>query len=184
MDFFADNIVKSIIGKIIENKGEIPTDEITWFSMTRQMFKNHGSDEVLNLIFNAIEEASDKQWFEHKYPKEEFEEKFTDIEVPNNPIKEGHYKKKISKEEFIPSYEVRIVHEKLTFKQLFDYYNIKYKGKIALCPFHNDKNKSLSFSEEKKLWNCFGCNSKGNLFKLVKMLEEKKNVLRSELTNK
>jgi hypothetical protein len=33
---------------------------------------------------------------------------------------------------------------------------------LALCPFHADKNPSLSISDEKGLYNCFACGASGN----------------------
>lgn len=36
----------------------------------------------------------------------------------------------------------------------------------VVCPFHPDKNPSLSLSDSKKVWNCFGCGACGNLFTL------------------
>jgi DNA primase catalytic core len=38
----------------------------------------------------------------------------------------------------------------------------------VVCPFHDDKNPSLSLSDSKKVWNCFGCGASGNLFGLEK----------------
>jgi CHC2 zinc finger len=40
----------------------------------------------------------------------------------------------------------------------------------VVCPFHDDKNPSLSLSDSKskKVWNCFGCGARGNLFGLEK----------------
>lgn len=34
---------------------------------------------------------------------------------------------------------------------------------FGLCPFHNDKNPSMSVNTEKKMFNCFSCNTKGNV---------------------
>ena len=34
---------------------------------------------------------------------------------------------------------------------------------FGLCPFHNDKNPSMSVNNEKKMFNCFSCNTKGNV---------------------
>lgn len=36
----------------------------------------------------------------------------------------------------------------------------EYKG---LCPFHNDKNPSLSINRDKQVFNCFGCGKKGSV---------------------
>jgi len=64
--------------------------------------------------------------------------------------------------------------ENLVFEKVFEKYNISYKGKMALCPFHADRNNSLSFSNEKGLWKCWGCNAKGDIITLIKMLKESK----------
>ena len=62
-----------------------------------------------------------------------------------------------------------------SFEKVFDKYSVKYRGHMALCPFHNDTNLSLSFSNDKGLWKCFGCEAKGNIFTLIKMLRGIKN---------
>ncbi len=43
-----------------------------------------------------------------------------------------------------------------------------YKG---LCPFHGDKDPSLSVSADKGLWKCFGCGLGGNLITFVQRKE-------------
>ena len=50
------------------------------------------------------------------------------------------------------------------------YLKLEKKGNnyIALCPFHNDQHASLSVSPKKQLFNCFSCNTKGDVFKFVK----------------
>lgn len=44
--------------------------------------------------------------------------------------------------------------------------------KLRLCPFHEDKNNSLSFSDEKGVFNCFGCGKKGNIITFYAMLKK------------
>jgi len=68
-------------------------------------------------------------------------------------------------------YEQTIINQ-LSFEHIFDKYKINYKGKMALCPFHADKDRSLSFTNEKKVWKCFGCNKKGDIITLIKKLRE------------
>lgn len=34
---------------------------------------------------------------------------------------------------------------------------------FGLCPFHNDNNPSMSVNNEKRMFNCFSCNTKGNV---------------------
>lgn len=62
-----------------------------------------------------------------------------------------------------------------SMSEILKYYKIKIKGKMALCPFHNDTDPSLSFNDEKGLWKCFGCGAKGNVWTFVRKMEGLKN---------
>ena len=61
------------------------------------------------------------------------------------------------------------------------------KGFVGLCPFHEDKNASLSITPQKNLWNCFACQKAGSVVDWV-MCSEKVNfvtaveILRSQYT--
>lgn len=46
--------------------------------------------------------------------------------------------------------------------------------KLRICPFHNDKNPSLSLDDEKGVFNCFGCGAKGNIITFYAMLKKVK----------
>jgi hypothetical protein len=46
------------------------------------------------------------------------------------------------------------------------------KEQIALCPFHPDKNPSLSVNEDKGLFHCFGCGAGGDVFNFVQLIEK------------
>lgn len=61
------------------------------------------------------------------------------------------------------------------FEKVFEKYNIPYDRKLAMCPFHEDSNNSLSFSNDKGLWICFGCEEKGDVITLIKKLKELNN---------
>lgn len=53
---------------------------------------------------------------------------------------------------------------------------------VCRCPFHDDRTPSLSISDEKRVFYCFGCGAKGNLFEFERRtrdLEGKADVLRS-----
>lgn len=54
-----------------------------------------------------------------------------------------------------------------------EYVSLKKKGTsyFGLCPFHDDKNPSMSVSGEKKIFNCFSCNTKGNVIYFVSKYE-------------
>jgi DNA primase len=43
---------------------------------------------------------------------------------------------------------------------------------IGLCPFHPDKNPSLVVSPKKKIFKCFVCNAKGNVFSFVQQYQK------------
>jgi len=43
-----------------------------------------------------------------------------------------------------------------------------YTSTNAICPFHDDKNPSLSINLKSGFFNCFGCGRKGNVFKFYK----------------
>lgn len=51
--------------------------------------------------------------------------------------------------------------------------NLQKKGTNwwGLCPFHGDKNPSLSVSSSKKIFKCFVCNAKGNVISFVKQFK-------------
>ena len=38
---------------------------------------------------------------------------------------------------------------------------------VGLCPFHDDKNPSLSVSPSKHIYKCFSCNASGNVITFV-----------------
>ena len=50
-----------------------------------------------------------------------------------------------------------------------EYVQLKKKGTsyFGICPFHDDKNPSMSVSGEKKIFNCFSCGTKGNVIYFV-----------------
>lgn len=54
-------------------------------------------------------------------------------------------------------------------------YGLDVKGNMAVCPFHDDKDPSLSLSPDKNVFNCFGCNEKGDIITFYKKLKELKN---------
>ena len=54
------------------------------------------------------------------------------------------------------------------------YIPVKKRGKsyVALCPFHPDKNPSLTISQEKQVYHCFACKAGGNVFSFVQEYEK------------
>lgn len=63
---------------------------------------------------------------------------------------------------------------KMNIIDIARYYGLKVKGKKAICPFHEDKDPSLSFDVPKQLFHCFGCKKSGDIITFVQLMEELK----------
>jgi len=46
------------------------------------------------------------------------------------------------------------------------------KGYFGLCPFHADKNPSLSVNPTQNLWQCFGCGAAGDAIRFVELFDQ------------
>ncbi len=55
-----------------------------------------------------------------------------------------------------------------------EFVQLRKRGKnfIGLCPFHSEKTPSFTVSEEKQIFNCFGCHTGGNIFKFLMEYEK------------
>jgi len=63
----------------------------------------------------------------------------------------------------------------LKITEIADDFGLKpLKRKLRICPFHEDKSPSLSLSNEKGVFNCFGCGAKGNIITFYSMLKKVK----------
>lgn len=94
------------------------------------------------------------------------EETLENFEVPN-------FKIEIKEKNIDPTIEK--IKDKITISDIAKKYNLKQEKKLWLCPFHNDKNPSLSLDNEKGVFYCFGCKAKGDLVTFYKMLKELQN---------
>ena len=58
-------------------------------------------------------------------------------------------------------------------KELSSYIELKRSGAnyLGKCPFHDDSTPSLSVSEQKQMWKCFGCGKGGDVVKFVSLYE-------------
>ena len=54
-----------------------------------------------------------------------------------------------------------------TEKGLMDNAKVNLHNTFVECPFHEDASPSLSFSEEKHVYQCFSCGSHGNIINLM-----------------
>lgn len=160
-DPFLWHLTKNII-KSLNEKKIIMDCESTWFSLTRQMFKNYPALEVYDKIYKAMEEASDEQWFEHKYPRGFFNEDWKYSPKKKSAIKINLKKSRIKK----------LINDNLKITQVAKNYGIEVKNNMAKCPFHEEKQASLSLSDKKNVFMCFGCGAKGNIIEFIRRMEE------------
>lgn len=162
MDFFVDkNLINGLIRKTCDNPEKyIATEKQVWVAYTKIMLKNYSVFEICNLMEQIIEEVSDEDWFEHKYPKDFFNENF--IYPKKKRIHVPYVDEKIEK-----------IVSKISIIGLADKYNLTPLGKSnRICPFHADKDPSLSLDDEKGLFHCFGCNVSGNIVHFKIMLDK------------
>lgn len=156
-DMFADNQVKRIIGKIIENKGSIKSDAEIWYQMTKLIIKEYGVVKVLDDIERIVEELADADWFENKYPPTIFKEK-----------KERRRFKTDNKMRDLINSKLKIINVAKDYGLDTD-----KKGKTT-CPFHFDTEPSLMLDDKKNIFHCFGCGAKGDVITFIKKMEEMK----------
>ena len=172
MDFFADNNMKQVvlncINKIIGKKDMLPSEKTIWFKLTMLMFKNYPAEKIFEQVTIAQEQSLDPSWFENKYTKEEFEEKFVKPSQDKAEIK----RKKIQKHGSGITSEITA---KISIIGIADKYGLMPLGKPKrICPFHNDSNPSLSLNDKEGWFKCFGCKAKGNIIDFVYLLKKHK----------
>jgi len=137
------------IDRLLQKGKKIEGVESLWKCLTRQMFHLYSAVNVYMIVDKCLEETSDEQyrWFE----------------LPRNKI--------IREIEF--DSDLMFLKNKIKITALADKFNIKPLGKkLRLCPFHADKNPSLSLSDKLGVFNCFGCHEKGDLITFYKKLKE------------
>ena len=69
----------------------------------------------------------------------------------------------------------RIIDKKLQITKVAQKYGLKVKGTKAVCPFHTDKDPSLSFNDDMNVFYCFGCGKSGDIIEFIRSMEELKN---------
>ncbi len=158
-----EGVVNQATGKVTKLYYDLP-EISTWRSLTRLILKKYPIQQVLYHLDEALLEAADEQWINKKYPKGFFKE---DFEYPK--------RKSVKKVNLHNSKVNNIINENLKITEVAKSYGLDIKKSKAVCPFHIDTDPSLSFSDKKNLFNCFGCHVKGNIITFIKMMEEKRN---------
>jgi DNA primase len=84
-------------------------------------------------------------------------------------------KKTLKVNGFLEEFEKDALKGKVDIIDLFGEFGVKLKQKgkryLGLCPWHEDKDPSLSVDREKGLYNCFGCGESGDVFTLVEKMK-------------
>jgi DNA primase len=84
-------------------------------------------------------------------------------------------KKTLKVNGFLEEFEKDALKGKVDIVGLFSEFGVKLKQKgkryLGLCPWHEDKDPSLSVDREKGLYNCFGCGESGDVFTLVEKMK-------------
>ena len=74
-------------------------------------------------------------------------------------------------EGFLEEFEKDEIKRRVDITALFDSFGVtltaKGKGFVAKCPWHEDREPSLSVDREKGLYHCFGCGESGDVVSLV-----------------
>jgi len=127
-----------------------------FYALARLIIINWDAATAFNLVELASEDLADKK--KYKWLGKEMETTGPGIKVE---IK------------IDPS--AILLKDKIKITDLAKQYGLKVKGNKAVCPFHDDKDPSLSLNNKKGVFHCFGCNVKGDIVTFVRMLEDLKN---------
>jgi len=167
MDFFADEIWKKCYCEVVDDmmsKGYW-TDEnrkiehlTTWEYSTKLLLKNISFIKLLSILEDCIYEVSGYQHNKEKIFQEAQKSYKISIARRKNPGPKGKFRK--------------LIDSKIKITDVAKKYGLKVKKNKALCPFHADGTPSLSFSDEKNVFNCFGCGAKGDIIEFVRRMEE------------
>lgn len=150
--YWATNTAIKALQKLKSEGTDITNTQFKeWKRITRLMFLNIPAVFIIEETYKIAGEVAEGTW--------------KDFVVPDLTKKET--------KGYDPALDS--VKGKITISQVLNDYGIKTRGNKAICPFHSDKDPSLSFDNQKGLWNCFGCSAQGDIFTLIGMLEELEN---------
>lgn len=74
----------------------------------------------------------------------------------------------------IPEQAIQSVREQASIVEVVSHYiplHKKGRNYVAVCPFHDDHNPSMSISQDKQIFRCFVCGAAGNVFSFVSRFE-------------
>lgn len=131
------------------------TEFRSWKRLTRLMFLNIPAILIIEETYKTAEEVAEGTWKDFEVPDLTSVKNLTNVEISIDPF----------------ATEIK---NQIKITDIAKKYRLKFKGNKAVCPFHNDKDPSLSLSDEKGLFHCFGCGAKGDIVTFYKMLQEVK----------
>ncbi len=154
-ELYSDPILHWATNTSIEvlNKIKFPKENISleiyqeWKRQSRLMFLHFPASMIHEELYEIYSDLTNKVWEKDLFVKTMKEEKSIDFSLEE-------------------------IKGKITIIEVAKKYGIEVKKNMAKCPFHNDKNPSLSLSLEKNTFNCFGCGEKGDIITFYKKLRE------------
>lgn len=130
-----------------------PDMEREWLLQTIKMFRYYNFS-IMNILFDKAIELS--SYTEYELNKN-FDSVIHDLDTKESiKKKDGKFKREIT--------------SRLKISDVIKKYGFKIKGNKIICPFHPDKEPSLSFSDKKNTFFCFGCRAKGDIIEFERRL--------------
>lgn len=129
------------------------TTENIWkdfYKISRLLVQEYNTVTAFHLLELAIEDVANETWMGKPFEFEVIEEK---KEIKIDP-------------------KAKLLKDKIKITDIAEMYGLKVKKNKAICPFHADSDPSLSFSNDKGIFHCFGCGAKGDLVTFLRKLEE------------
>ena len=120
-----------------------------FYRSCRLMLLNFPAIEVYEQLDKAVEDIANESYENLKVPDLE------EIESYQDP------------------FSVAIAKE-LKITDVAKKFGLKVKGRKCVCPFHDDKDPSLTFSDKKGWFNCFGCGTSGDIVTFYQKMRELK----------
>ena len=168
-DYYGDPFLWFVCTNTIKRLNDFKVKEITddselnwWKHKTRYFLRKFGGGAILELLYKEIERVSNEQWVDG-FPTWVFKD--------TGPVqKSSQVKTKLK------GNKRKAIDSKLKISEVAKKYGLKVDRKgMTICPFHEDNNPSLSLNDEKNVFYCFGCQSKGDIITFIGMMEDLKN---------
>lgn len=163
MDFFIDRLYKSVINEHLKRYDKKTQEQLDldhlliWKATTRNLLLKHSTDDLYRLFEEAIEEATDYEYFERKV----FAKLKSDLKKQEDSF-QYRMNNKI-KNELMNRIKITDIAKQFGHQP-------DSKGRI-LCPFHADGDPSCYLNDEKGIFKCFGCNAKGDIIEFYRRLQ-------------